>query len=164
MSYNLPGAKRAIHAECRARGLDDDARRQLVRTVGGMMSGSTKDLDERAAKRVLDHLRATGMASTPARARHSTTGEWAWITTAPEANRPLLRKIAALCGALGIAKGRQQRYAEGVAKRQHGIERPLSMMNHDELWKVAGALQRTLNYKAKAAPEGGIDQPGGPHA
>lgn len=161
--YNLAGARRAIHAECRARGMDEAARRQLIREVGRVVSGSTRDLGETAAKRVLDHLRRTGAPADRMRSQAASEwGEWAFIAQAAEANRPLLRKIAAVCGALGIAKGGQKPYAEGVARRQHGIERRLEMMSQPELWQLAGALERTRKFKAKGAPppEGGIPQPG----
>ncbi|MEW5836914.1 MAG: phage protein GemA/Gp16 family protein, partial [Pseudomonadota bacterium] len=86
--------------------------------------------------------------------------EWAFIDRAAEDNRPLLRKVCAVCRAMKVGKT----YAEGVAKRQHGVERRLEMMSNSELWILAGALERTRRYKVKDAPppEGGIAENGRP--
>ena len=52
--------RRAIFAECRRQGIADETRHLLIREVGGIASGSAKDLTVPAAKRVLDKLRAAG--------------------------------------------------------------------------------------------------------
>lgn len=80
--------------------------------------------------------------------------EWAFIDAAIAERRPLLRKICAVCRAMGVGKA----YAEGVARRQHGIDRHLEMMDANELWKVAAALSRTQAHRDRAAPppEGGV--------
>lgn len=152
MQNAIATARRALFAECRARGIDDDTRHQLIRDVGGIKSGSASDLTVPAARRVLDHLKKTAPRATP-----RPPGEWDFIVRAPELNRPLLRKIAAVCGALNIRRGGQKRYAEGVAKRQHGIDRHLEMMSASELWMVVGALERTRQYKGIPGAEGRHD-------
>ena len=144
MAYNLAAARRAIFAECRKQGLDEETRHALVRDVGFVASGSMSDVGAEAARRILQHL------------RRGEGNEWAFIDRAAQDNRPLLRKICMVCRAMSVGKA----YAEGVAKRQHGIERRLEMMSYTELWHVAGALERTRKFKAKGAPppEGGIAQ------
>lgn len=140
--YDLAAARRAIFAECRNQGIDEGARHLLLREVGGIASGSMKDMNAAAAQRVLAHLRRRGGNVSHRR------NEWAFIDAALETKRPLLRKICVLCKKLGVGKA----YAEGVARRQHGIERHLEMMDHGELWMAVGALQRTLDTKRAAAP------------
>ena len=45
-------------------------------------------------------------------------------------------------------------YAEGVAKRQHGMARKLEMMDASELHAVVGALARTRGYVPAGAKPG----------
>lgn len=158
-TYNLAAAKRAIFAECRALGLDEATRRGLVQSLGRVPSGSMRGLDEEGARRVLDHLRrSSGQASTAAARRSGSRNPWAFIDQAAAELQPLLRKICVLCRSMGVDKA----YAEGVARRQHHIERHLEMMDAGELWKVAAALVRTRDFRDRAAPppEGGVCQPG----
>lgn len=100
---------------------------------------STSDMDHIQRRRVIDHFIAL-------RRKYN---EWGFIDTAVQEKRPLLRKICVVCRKLKAGKS----YAEGVAKRQHGIDRRLEMMTHGELWLVAGALQRTLDFKEREAHE-----------
>jgi hypothetical protein len=133
MPFNLPAARKAIVIECRKLGLDDATRHDIVRNVGKVASGSTKDMGAEAARRVLNHLRRLA----------GEANEWAFIDDAIEEKRPLLRKICATCRALGADKA----YAEGAAKRQHGIERRLEMMSAAELKNVAAALANTQAHR-----------------
>lgn len=133
MPFDLPGARKAIVIECRKQGIDDDTRHEIVRNVGKVASGSTKDMGAEAARRVLDHLRRIG----------GTPNEWAFIDTAAGDKRPLLRKICATCRGMGVGKA----YAEGVARRQLGVERRLEMMDMGELYAIAGALARTQAHR-----------------
>lgn len=131
--YDLAGAKKAIIIECRKQGIDDETRHDLIRAVGQVASGSTKDMGADAARRVLNHLRRLA----------GEVNDWAFIDSAPADKQPLLRKICAVCRAMGVGKA----YAEGVAQRQHGHARRLEMMSADELYAVAGALARTQKSK-----------------
>ncbi len=136
MAYDLAGARKAILIECRKQGIDDDTRHMLIREIGKIASGSTRDMGADAARRVLNHLR-----------RMSGEGnDWAFIDNAAADFRPLLRKICATCRSMGVGKA----YAEGVAKNQHGVERRLEMMSSSELHALAGALARTQRYKEQA--------------
>lgn len=149
MPFNLASARRAIFAECRNQGIDEETRHALLREIGHVASGSMSDVGETAARRILEHLRGRGESN-----------EWEFIDCAAETNRPLLRKICMVCRSMRVGKA----YAEGVAKRQHGVERRLEMMTNTELWHLAGALERTRTYKAKGAqpPDGGIGENGRP--
>jgi len=115
---------------------------------------SAGDLDWTGRKRVLEHLKSRGAG------KGRKSGEWSFIDSATQDRKPLLRKICAVCRAMKVGK----KYAEGVAKKQHGVDRHLEMMSYTELWHLAGALSRTQTFKAKnaPAPEGGIDQGGKP--
>ena len=62
--------------------------------------------------------------------------------------RPVLWKIRRITMNLGIARGQQIAYAEGVAARIAGCERHLQMMAAGELWQLIGPLERTARYKA----------------
>ena len=75
--------------------------------------------------------------------------EWAFIDAAAADKRPMLRKICAMCGAMQVGKA----YAEGVARRQYGVDRRLEMMDAQELHGVTGALARTQKYRDKKARE-----------
>lgn len=92
---------------------------------------------------------ALGIQRAPSRTRP--VNEWAFIDTAAEPLRPLLRKVCALCRAMKVPKA----YAEAIATTQsHGTPRKLEMMDHGELWVLVGALERTKNWggpKAEAA-------------
>ncbi len=134
MPYDLNAARRAIFAECRKQQICEDDRHAIIREIGKVASGSAADMSADAARRVLDHLRR--LAGAP--------NEWSFIDKAAEENRPLLRKICALCLSLGAGKA----YAEGVAKRQHSVDRKLEMMSASELHAVAGALSRTQKFKS----------------
>jgi hypothetical protein len=147
MSYDITRARRAIFAECRSRGIDDDTRHTLIREVGGIASGSAADLDADAARRVLDHLRGAPATTT------TRSGEWDWVNGAPQAKRKILWKIRRICMELGIKSGQQISYAEGVAARIAGHERHLRMMDAGELWVLIGPLERTARYKQRGEPE-----------
>jgi hypothetical protein len=84
--------------------------------------------------------------------------EWGFIWRAAQEKRPLLRKVFAVCRAMGVGRT----YAEGVAKKQSGgVARKLEMMSYDELYKVAQALANTQRAgKAKAAREAEASQAG----
>lgn len=125
----------AIHAAKRDLGMADDAYRAILWTVGRVHSAA--DLDQAGRMRVLEHFRACGWK--PA----AKVNEWAFIDAAAPDRRPLLRKICAVCRSMRVGKA----YAEGAAKRQHGIDRKLEMMDEGQLWLLAGVLERTRKSK-----------------
>lgn len=139
MTYNLAAALRAIRAECTRQGIDDDARRELMLRLAGVDSSTRLTAD--GARTILDHLKGKSGAAPRPR-----DGEWGWVNEQPDAKRRLLWKIRRMCIELGIERGRQVRYAEGVATRQHGVARHLAMMAASELWLVVGALEHNQQH------------------
>jgi phage gp16-like protein len=129
----------AIHAAKRDLALDDDSYRDLLWSVARVRSAG--DLDQAGRNKVLDHLRACGWKPM------AKNNEWAFIDTAARDRQPLLRKICAVCRNMKVGKA----YAEGVALRQHGIERKLEMMAEHELWMVAAALENTRRHRQENA-------------
>lgn len=125
-----------LHCLKKEHGWDDDTYRDILFARTGKRSAG--ELDGPALARVVAALgvqKPKGGFKRP--------NEWAFIDTAAEDRRPLLRKICATCRALGAGKA----YAEGVARNQHGVERRLEMMDMDELHAVAGALARTQTHR-----------------
>lgn len=140
-----------IHIARQQLGMDEETYRDMLWTVARVRSAAR--LDWAGRKKVIDHLVKCGAKlGRPEVPRKP--NEWSFIDAAPRDRQPLLRKVCAVCRAMNVGKA----YAEGVAKRQHGIERHLEMMDARELWFVAAALSRTQTYRDKNAPppEGGI--------
>jgi hypothetical protein len=135
-------ARRAMFAACKRLGFDDDARHAMLHAITG--KASSKDLTPADWRAVLNHLnKLTG------------EDEWHWVNDAPEAKRPALWKIRRLVLEIGIQRGGQVAYAEGVAKRISGHERHLRMMRADELQMLIGPLTRTLNSKRNHIADAG---------
>lgn len=141
MPYDIASARKAIIIECRKQGLDDDTRHELIRAVGQVASGSTRDMGADAARRVLNHLR--GKSASAGRPAH----EWTFIDTAIPARRPLLKKLLMLAREIGIEKGKQVAYIEGIARQMSGtaasagpVAKPLPMCDEHELWRIVQAL------------------------
>lgn len=136
-----------LHCIKKEQGWDDDEYRDILFARTGYRSGG--DLDGAALARLVAQL-----GTQKPQGGFKRANEWSFIDKAAEDRRPLLRKICAVCRSMSVGKA----YAEGVARRQHGIERHLEMMGADELWMVAAALSRTQRFKVKNAPppEGGI--------
>lgn len=125
----------AIHAAKRDLGMSDDAYRDILWSVARVHSAG--DLDQAGRNNLLDHFRACGW--TPV----AKVNEWAFIDKAAADRKPLLKKICMVCKSMNVGKA----YAEGAAKRQHGIDRKLEMMSESELWLLAGVLERTRKSK-----------------
>lgn len=124
-----------IHIAKQQLGMDDDSYRAMLWSVARVKSSTALDFAGR--KKVLDHLKACGFKVA------ARVNEWAFIDRASIDKQPLLRKICAVCRSMGVGKT----YAEGAAKRQHGIARKLEMMAENELWLLAGVLERTRKSK-----------------
>lgn len=139
-----------LHCIKKEHGWDDDTYRDILYARTGKRSAG--DLTGTALSRLVTQLGGEKPKNGLKR-----SNPWAFIDNAAEDNRPLLRKVCALCIDMGVGKA----YAEGVALRQHGIERHLEMMTPGELWKVVAALERTRNYRRQDAPPAvGIGQSG----
>lgn len=142
-----------LHCIKKEHGWDDETYRDILYARTGKRSAA--DLEGGALARLVAQL-----GEQKPKGGFKRDNEWAFIDRAAEDNRPLLRKICAVCRAMKVGKT----YAEGVAKRQHGVERRLEMMSATELWMLAGALERTRRYKTKDVPppDGGIAENGRP--
>lgn len=126
-----------IHIAKQQLGLDDETYRAMLWSVARVKSST--ELDFAGRKKVLDHLKGCGFKVA------AKVNEWAFIDKAAADRQPLLRKICAVCRSMKVGKA----YAEGAAKRQHGIDRKLEMMSVHELHDLVGALQRTLNNRER---------------
>lgn len=127
-----------IHMAKQQLDMQDDAYRDILWSVARVRSSA--ELDQAGRSKVLDHFKACGWKPQPK------TNEWKFIDAAAPDRVPLLRKICAVCRSMGVGKA----YAEGAAKRQHGIDRKLEMMDQGELWLLAGVLERTRKSKEQA--------------
>jgi hypothetical protein len=139
----MPGASRnqllaRLHCIKRDLGWDDATYRDVLYARTGCRSAA--DLDGSSLARIVAQL-GEGMP----KIRRGGGGEWAFIDGAERNKRPLLRKICAICRAMGVGRD----YAEGVARRQHGFPRRLEMMDAAELHIVAGALARTQAFRKR---------------
>ncbi len=128
-----------LHCIKKEQGWDDAEYRDILQARSGARSGA--DLDDAALARVVAALGA----QKPREGKSD--NEWAWVNTAAKDKRDILWKIRRICINLGIARGQQIAYAEGVAARIAGFERHLQMMTSGELWKLIGPLERTARYK-----------------
>lgn len=127
-----------IHMAKAQLGMADDAYRDILWSVARVRSSA--DLDQAGRSKVLDHFRACGWKPVPK------INEWAFIDKTAADRKPLLRKICMVCKSMQVGKA----YAEGAARRQHGIERKLEMMNESELWLLAGVLEHTRKSKERS--------------
>lgn len=126
---------RAIFAACKAAGLDDDARRHLVRNLTGCSSMADCTPAQLAA--ILDHLNR-GKQGYAGRARSTPTADRA----------PLLAKIDALLAELHRVTGEVHtlKYADAIAKR-NGWAECVDFADPVALKHIVGALNRTLQHK-----------------
>ena len=125
-----------LHCLKKELGWSDDEYRDILEARTGKRSAG--DLDGAALARVVAAL--GGQKPMPA-------DEWAWVNAAPEAKKAMLWKIRRDEHGKPLKRGTHVAYAEGVAKRQHGVERKLQMMDVGEIYKLVGALQNTLNHQ-----------------
>lgn len=132
----------------------DDEYRDILQGMTGARSAAGLTL--KALQMVVEDFAAIArgkarQAPAPTRESNPVQDEWGFVWRAAQEKRPLLRKIFAVCRALGVGRT----YAEGVAKKQAGgVARKLEMMSYDELYKVAQALANTQRAgKAKAVRE-----------
>jgi len=128
-----------LHCIKKEQGWDDAEYRDILQARSGARSGA--DLDDAALARVVAALGA----QKPRAAQ--TDNEWQWVNQAAADKRPVLWKIRRIAMNLGIPRGQQVAYAEGVAARIAGCERHLRMMDAGELWVLIGPLERTARYK-----------------
>lgn len=127
--------KRAIFAACKANGVDDDARRLIVKNITGC--SSMADCTLLQLGEVLDHLNR-GKGGYAGRKRVTPSAERA----------PLLEKIDALLAELHRVTGEVHtlKYADAIAKR-NGWAETVDFADARALKNIVGALNRTLQFK-----------------
>ena len=134
----IAARRRAIFAACKAAGLDDDARRAIVRQVTGCARLADCNLAQ-----VPDHL-TRGKDGYAGRKRATASAERA----------PLLSKVDALLAELHRVTGEVKplSYADGIARRSCKRS-SLDFCDEADLRKVVAALTSTLrNEIAKRVP------------
>jgi len=127
---------RAVHAACRAQGIDDDTRKAIqLQTTG---KASLKDMSALDLNDVLNHLnkRASGKAG----------NEWAFVFRLPGERQGLARKIFRLAERMGAAQKppigpMSKRYIEGIAEHMVGCDTVLEFCDATLLHKVVQALE-----------------------
>lgn len=142
----------AIHIARQQLGLDEATYRDMLWTVGRVRSAA--DLDWAGRKRVLDHL--AGCGARIGGRRPSTPNEWAFIDRADAERQPMLRKLCVLCRELGIERGKQKRYVEGIARQMGSlgggsVVKPLELCSYTELWRIVAALNTHLQRQRERA-------------
>ncbi len=141
LAVQIAARRRAVFAACKAHGLDDDARRQLVKALTGC--ASLADCTIGQLSEVLNHLNR-GKGGYAGRKR----------STAPADRAPLLAKIDALLAELHRVTGEVHtlKYADGIAKK-NGWAECIDFADPVALKNIVAALTRTLRSKlAKQVP------------
>lgn len=140
-----------LHCLKHERTWSDDEYRDILQGVTGQRSAADLDLAGLARAVAVLGGKSVRVAATPEPAVDDPRFR-AIIDRASDDKKPLLRKIAAVCGALGANAG----YAEGIAKRQSGgVDRRLEMMSYQELYRVAQALVNTQRHRRRQAEKAG---------
>lgn len=135
MGVRLARRRGAIFAVCKALGLDNDARRAVIKQLTGCDSLTKCNLVQLGT--VLDHL---NRGTDPKAGRRR-------ITPAPD-RAPLLGKIDALLAELHRVTGEPKsiKYADAIAKR-NGWAENVDFADPAALRNVVAALNRTLQSK-----------------
>ena len=121
-------AIRAVHAEARARAIDDDTRRAIQRAVVGVDSCADMSLEQ--IRRVLDALR----------------GRRGHLSVAGDPADSSRNRMAAKVRALRDAGGLSSAYVDGICQRMY--RRPLAACDTTQLHGVIAALDRHLKRHA----------------
>lgn len=130
-----------IHIARQQLGMDDETYRDMLWTVARVRSSA--DLDWVGRKRVLDHLKACGFKVKPKRL--------------PAAHNPLAATKEAIEGKIALQLkelGENWPYAYGVGRRIFPEVAAFEFLNVAQLGAVSSALERTIRYRNKSAPQG----------
>lgn len=144
-------ALRSIRGECKKHGIDDATRKTIMLSQAGVNSSTKLELG--GALKVLDYLLETyGMQARPSRKGN----EWSFVDSAAEDRQPVLRRIIVFCRDLGVARGGQVAYVEGIARQMAGlkpgmgnVDKPLAMCSREELRNIAFALDKQQSRMAQ---------------
>lgn len=127
---------RAIHATCRSKGLDADARRDLQLAITGKVSLSDMNLAE--VSRVLDHLNKGAAAAAE--------DEWRFVFKLLPERQAYGKKIYRLAERIGALQEppvpiASKAYIEGITRQMRGTDQPLEFCDCEQLHKIIQALE-----------------------
>jgi phage gp16-like protein len=125
---------RAVHAACRAQGIDDDTRKAIQLQVVG--KASLKDMSALDLSDVLNHLNR----------RAKEGNEWSFTFRLAPDRRAHAKKIYRLAERLGALQQpavpvASKAYVEGIASQMRGCETRLEFCDAEQLHKIVQALE-----------------------
>ena len=121
----------AIHIGKKKLALDDETYRTIVRTIGGVESGSAADLDDQGRRAVLDEMRRLGFVDGKVKRSHAGRPR---NMDSPDRGAQL-GKIEAML----LEANRPWAYADAIARRICGVEK-IAWCTSEQLRKVIAAL------------------------
>lgn len=139
-----------IHCLKKDAGWDDETYRDILQAKTGKRSSTELDFRglSRAVAMIAEEVKRLSRGVPKADSPERPANEWAFIDSATEEKRPVLRKICAICRDMGNSKA----WAEGVARRHSGgVARKLEMMSYGELYKVAQAASNSQRHARQKA-------------
>lgn len=126
---------RAIHAACKAQGIDQETRRAMQLQLTG--KASSKDMSIGDVNTVIDYLN---------RGRRQSTNEWGFVFNLAPARRLYGKKIFRLAERVGKLQTppvpvASKAYIEGITTQMRGTTQPLEFCEPEQLHKVVQALE-----------------------
>lgn len=127
---------RAVHAACRAQGIDDDTRKAIQVQVTG--KASLKDMSALDLSDLLNHLNK--------RAKGKQGNEWSFVFKLSAERQSYAKKIYRLAERIGAMQSpavpvMSKAYIEGVAGQMRGCDQPLEFCDASQLHKIVQALE-----------------------
>lgn len=128
---------KAVHAACRAHGIDEDTRRAIQIQVTG--KASLKDMSALDLTDLLNHLNR--------RSKGDKDGnEWRFTFKLTPDRRTYCTKIYRLAQRIGALQSppvpvMSKAYIEGVAAQMRGCDQPLEFCDTEQLHKIVQALE-----------------------
>jgi phage gp16-like protein len=116
-----------IHMGKKALGMDDDTYRDFLHKTANVRSAA--ELSAAGLRAVIEAMRALGFRAKPSVAAPQRV-------RAPRERAPLVAKVRALLN----AAGRDDAYADAMAKRMFGVDR-FEWLLGDQLWRLVAALE-----------------------
>ena len=125
---------RAVHAACRAQGIDDDTRKTIQLQVTG--KASLKDMSTHDLSELLNHINRRAKAG----------NEWSFTFRLAPDRRASAKKIYRLAERLGALQQpsvavASKAYVEGIASQMRGCDTALEFCDADQLHKIVQALE-----------------------
>lgn len=124
---------KAVRAECRKLGIDDDTRRAIQLRITG--KASLADMHAGEVGRVLDEIKG-----------RAKPGEWRFVFRLTEDRQRYAKKIYRLAERVGAimtpsAPVASKAYIEGIARQMRGCEQPLEFCDAGQLHSIVQALE-----------------------